>query len=114
MRYDPSVACCSELVGLTALTLAVPGLAGTSNPGFHGISQVFYEFTSAYANNGSGFEGLADNTVWWNLSCALVLALGRFPILIIPPSVWLFKEKVTWMEIAGALISVAGVVMMFL
>ncbi|WP_313645399.1 potassium-transporting ATPase subunit KdpA [Stenotrophomonas sp.] len=72
------------LLGLTALTLAVPGLAGTSNPGFHGISQVFYEFTSAYANNGSGFEGLADNSVWWNLSCALVLALGRFPILIIP------------------------------
>lgn len=72
------------LLGLTALSLAVPGLAGTSNPGFHGISQVFYEFTSAYANNGSGFEGLADNTVWWNLSCALVLALGRFPILILP------------------------------
>ncbi|KRG41691.1 potassium-transporting ATPase subunit A [Stenotrophomonas pictorum JCM 9942] len=72
------------LLGLTALTLAMPGLAGTSNPGFHGISQVFYEFTSAYANNGSGFEGLADNSVWWNLSCALVLALGRFPILIIP------------------------------
>jgi K+-transporting ATPase ATPase A chain len=72
------------LLGLTALTLAMPGLVGTSNPGFHGISQVFYEFTSAYANNGSGFEGLADNTVWWNLSCALVLALGRFPILIIP------------------------------
>lgn len=72
------------VLGLTALTLAIPGLAGTSNPGFHGISQVFYEFTSAYANNGSGFEGLADNSVWWNLSCALVLALGRFPILIIP------------------------------
>ena len=72
------------LLGLTALTLAIPGLAGTSNPGFHGISQVFYEFTSAYANNGSGFEGLADSTLWWNLSCALVLVLGRFPILIIP------------------------------
>jgi len=72
------------LLGLTALTLAMPGLAGTSNPGFHGISQVFYEFTSAYANNGSGFEGLADNTLWWNLGCALVLALGRFPVLIIP------------------------------
>jgi len=72
------------LLGMTALTLAIPGLAGTSNPGFHGITQVFYEFTSAYANNGSGFEGLADNTVWWNLSCALVLALGRFPVLIVP------------------------------
>jgi len=72
------------LLGLSALTLAVPGLAGTSNPGFHGITQVFYEFTSAYANNGSGFEGLADNTVWWNLSCALVLALGRYPVLLVP------------------------------
>ncbi|MGH8054904.1 MAG: potassium-transporting ATPase subunit KdpA [Stenotrophomonas sp.] len=72
------------LLGLTALTLTIPGLAGTSNPGFHGISQVFYEYVSAYANNGSGFEGLADNTVWWNLSCALVLVVGRFPILIIP------------------------------
>lgn len=72
------------LLGLTALTLAIPGLAGTSNPGFHGITQVFYEFTSAYANNGSGFAGLATNTVWWNLSCALVLVLGRFPILIVP------------------------------
>ncbi|MBN8793871.1 MAG: potassium-transporting ATPase subunit KdpA [Stenotrophomonas nitritireducens] len=72
------------LLGLTALTLAIPGLAGTSNPGFHGITQVFYEFTSAYANNGSGFAGLSTNTVWWNLSCSLVLALGRFPILIVP------------------------------
>lgn len=72
------------LLGLTALTLAVPDLAGTSNPGFHGISQVFYEYVSAYANNGSGFEGLSDNTVWWNVSCSLVLALGRFPLLIIP------------------------------
>ena len=72
------------LLVFTAITLAVPGLAGTSNPGFHGISQVFYEYVSAYANNGSGFEGLGDATVWWNLSCSLVLLLGRFPLLIIP------------------------------
>ncbi len=72
------------LLVFTAITLAVPGLAGTSNPGFHGISQVFYEYVSAYANNGSGFEGLGDATLWWNLSCSLVLLLGRFPLLIIP------------------------------
>ena len=72
------------LLLFTALTLAVPGLAGTSNPGFHGISQVFYEYVSAYANNGSGFEGLGDATPWWNLSCALVLLLGRFPLLVVP------------------------------
>lgn len=75
------------LLGLTALTLAVPAITGNSNPGFHGISQVFYEYTSAFANNGSGFEGLGDATYWWNLSCALVLALGRFPALILPLAV---------------------------
>ncbi|MCC7633000.1 potassium-transporting ATPase subunit KdpA [Stenotrophomonas rhizophila] len=72
------------ILGFTALTLAIPSITGTSNPGFHGISQVFYEYTSAFANNGSGFEGLGDATVWWNLSCTLVLLLGRYPVLIIP------------------------------
>ncbi|MCH6483402.1 potassium-transporting ATPase subunit KdpA [Pseudoxanthomonas sp. LH2527] len=72
------------LLGLTALTLAVPAITGNSNPSFHGISQVFYEYTSAFANNGSGFEGLGDATYWWNLSTTLVLLLGRYPALIIP------------------------------
>ena len=72
------------ILGFTAITLAVPSLTGNSNPGFHGISQVFYEYVSAFANNGSGFEGLGDNTLWWNVSCAIVLALGRFPALVIP------------------------------
>ena len=75
------------LLGFTALTLALPQFTGNSNPGFHGISQVFYEYTSAFANNGSGFEGLGDATYWWNLSCALVLALGRYPALIVPLAV---------------------------
>ncbi|RLK47169.1 K+-transporting ATPase ATPase A chain [Stenotrophomonas rhizophila] len=72
------------ILGFTALTLAIPSITGTSNPGFHGISQVFYEYTSAFANNGSGFEGLGDATVWWNLSCTLMLLLGRYPVLVIP------------------------------
>ncbi len=72
------------ILGFTALPLAIPAITGTSNPGFHGISQVFYEYTSAFANNGSGFEGLGDATVWWNLSCTLVLLLGRYPVLVIP------------------------------
>lgn len=72
------------LLGFTAIALAVPQWTGNSNPGFHGISQVFYEYTSAFANNGSGFEGLGDATYWWNLSCVLVLALGRYPALLVP------------------------------
>ncbi|MBE9193856.1 potassium-transporting ATPase subunit A [Synechocystis sp. LEGE 06083] len=63
----------------TAITLAFPDtLAGISNPGFHGISQVAYEYASAAANNGSGFEGLADNTLWWNLSASFSLIAGRY------------------------------------
>lgn len=72
------------ILGFTAVTLAIPAITGNSNPGFHGISQVFYEYVSAFANNGSGFEGLGDATVWWNVSCSIVLALGRYPALIIP------------------------------
>ncbi|WP_062358475.1 potassium-transporting ATPase subunit KdpA [Pseudoxanthomonas mexicana] len=72
------------LLALTAITLAVPSITGNSNPGFHGISQVFYEYASAFANNGSGFEGLGDATYWWNLSTTLMLLLGRYPALIIP------------------------------
>ena len=63
----------------TAITLAFPDtLGGISNPGFHGISQVAYEYASAAANNGSGFEGLADNTLWWNLSASFSLLAGRY------------------------------------
>ena len=70
------------ILALTAVAVTVPGLAQTSNPGFHGFTQVLYEYTSAFANNGSGFEGLGDDTPWWNLSCTLALILGRFiPIL---------------------------------
>ncbi|TCM66493.1 K+-transporting ATPase ATPase A chain [Acinetobacter calcoaceticus] len=72
------------ILGLTAITVFVPSLTGNSNPSFHGVSQVFYEYVSAYANNGSGFEGLSDNTLWWNLSCSFALLMGRFPALIIP------------------------------
>lgn len=72
------------ILGLTSISLIFPGLTGNSNPGSHGISQVFYEYVSAYANNGSGFEGLADSTLWWNISCSLALLLGRFPTMIIP------------------------------
>ena len=45
---------------------------------------MFYEYTSAFANNGSGFEGLGDNTPWWNISCVIVLLLGRYLPLVIP------------------------------
>lgn len=66
-----------------AITLAFSEqLAGISNPGFHGLSQVIYEYASAAANNGSGFEGLGDNTPWWNLSASFSLLAGRYVPII--------------------------------
>lgn len=67
------------ILGFSALAVShQSGLAGITNPGFHGLSQVLYEFASSAANNGSGFEGLADNTLFWNISTGLVMFFGRY------------------------------------
>ncbi|MFC5704280.1 potassium-transporting ATPase subunit KdpA [Cohnella faecalis] len=58
------------------------GKGSISNPGYHGLSQVLYEYTSSAANNGSGFEGLADNTSFWNITTGLVMLLGRYISMI--------------------------------
>lgn len=55
-----------------------------NNPGYHGFSEMLYEYTSSNANNGSGFEGLGDNNIWWNVSTGIVLILGRFLPIIGP------------------------------
>lgn len=68
----------------SALAVVLPaGLAGISNPGHHGLTQVLYEFTSAAANNGSGFEGLSDNTYFWNITTGLAMFFGRYLSIII-------------------------------
>lgn len=55
-----------------------------NNPGFHGFSEMLYEFTSSAANNGSGFEGLGDNTPFWNISTGVVMLLSRYIPIIGP------------------------------
>jgi K+-transporting ATPase ATPase A chain len=61
--------------------------AWLNNPGYHGFSEMLYEYTSAAANNGSGFEGLGDNNLWWNISTGFVLILGRFLPIIGPVAI---------------------------
>ena len=61
--------------------------AWLNNPGFHGFSEMLYEFTSANANNGSGFEGLGDNTFFWNFTTGIVLILGRYLPIIGPVAI---------------------------
>lgn len=83
------------LIG-TGLATAFPHLTTNTlnNPGFHGFSEMLYEYTSASANNGSGFEGLADNTLWWNISTGIVLLLSRFIPIIGPVAIaGLLAEK---------------------
>jgi K+-transporting ATPase ATPase A chain len=72
------------LVG-TAIFAATPwGTATLNNIGPHGFSEMLYEFSSSSANNGSGFEGLGDNTVPWNVSTGIVMLLARFIPIILP------------------------------
>lgn len=69
----------------TALFAATDwGAKAVANHGPHGFSEILYEFTSAAANNGSGFEGLGDNTPAWNVATGVILLLGRYPALILP------------------------------
>jgi K+-transporting ATPase ATPase A chain len=61
--------------------------AWLNNPGYHGFSEMLYEFTSSSANNGSGFEGLGDNTPFWNIACGIVMLLGRYLPIIGPVAI---------------------------
>jgi len=96
------------LVG-TAMFAATPWGAGTlNNVGPHGFSEILYEFTSAAANNGSGFEGLGDGTDPWNIATALVMLLGRFiPIILTLAIVGSLASKRRSVETSGTL-SVEG------
>ena len=64
-----------------------PEIGWLNNPGFHGFSEMLYEFTSSAANNGSGFEGLGDNTPFWNIATGFVLILSRFLPIIGPVAI---------------------------
>ena len=75
-----------------------------NNPSYHGLSEMLYEYTSSAANNGSGFEGLGDNTWFWNFSCGIVLILSRYiPIIGQVAIAGLLAKKKYIPESAGTL-----------
>ncbi|GAB3800931.1 potassium-transporting ATPase subunit KdpA [Spirosoma humi] len=76
---------------------AQPDIGWLSNPGYHGFTTMLYEYVSSAAGNGSGFEGLGDNTPFWNLSTAVVMLLGRFIPIIGPLAIGglLFQKHYT-------------------
>ena len=78
------------LVGtsISAFIAAVhPHIGWLNNPSYHGFSEMLYEFTSASANNGSGFEGLGDNTAFWNIATGTVMLIGRYLPIIGPVAI---------------------------
>ena len=72
------------LLGTALFAVTAWGRDTLNNWGPHGFSEILYEFSSASANNGSGFEGLGDNTVPWNIATGLVMLLARFIPIILP------------------------------
>jgi K+-transporting ATPase ATPase A chain len=87
-----------SILAFSAISVVKPsGLAGITNPGPHGLSQILYAYTSATGNNGSAFAGLSSNTVWYNTTLACAMLLGRFfmviPILAIAGN--LARKKIT-------------------
>jgi len=95
--FDIKMAVLSVLVSsltiliFTAIAIvSKTGLAGISNPGPHGLSQILYAYTSSVGNNGSAFAGINGNALWYNVTTALAMLLGRFftviPVLAIAGS----------------------------
>jgi K+-transporting ATPase ATPase A chain len=71
------------ILGFTATASILPsGLAGLNNSGPHGLSEILYAFSSAYANNGSAFAGLTGSTTFYNTMLGIAMLIGRFAIIV--------------------------------
>jgi K+-transporting ATPase ATPase A chain len=92
------------LVHMPGADWAVKPSAWLNNPGNHGFSEMLYEYTSSAANNGSGFEGLGDGNIFWNVTTGIVMILGRFLPIIGPLAIaGLLANKKFIPESAGTL-----------
>ena len=70
-------------LGWTAAAVVIPSaVASTANPGPHGFTEVLYAYTSQTGNNGSAFAGLTGNTLWYNVTGAIAMLVGRFWMII--------------------------------
>ncbi|MGE5203089.1 MAG: potassium-transporting ATPase subunit KdpA [Acidobacteriota bacterium] len=73
-----------SILGFSAIaTVTSAGLAGPANPGPHGFSEILYAYTSGTGNNGSAFAGISANTMFYNVTIAFAMLIGRF-IMIVP------------------------------
>ena len=73
----------ASILGFSAVATVLPaGLAGPLNSGPHGYSEILYAFTSATGNNGSAFAGITANTLFYNVTLAFAMLLGRFAFIV--------------------------------
>jgi K+-transporting ATPase ATPase A chain len=70
------------LIGAAIASVTKVGTSSILNPGPHGLSEILYAFASAAGNNGSAFAGLNANTVFYNLSLAFNMFVGRYGVMI--------------------------------
>ena len=72
------------ILGFTAISALSPdfGLTALNNQGAHGLSEIFYAFTSGTGNNGSAFAGISANTLWYNTTLGIAMLIGRFMMII--------------------------------
>jgi K+-transporting ATPase ATPase A chain len=71
------------ILGFTAVSIVAPfGVSSILNPGPHGFSEILYFYASNASNQGSAFAGLTSNTLWYNLSGAIALLIGRYFVII--------------------------------
>jgi len=76
------IPCALVVIGTAIAVVAPAGLAGMSNPGIHGFSEVLYALSSASNNNGSAFGGISANTPFYNTLLGICMFLARFPLAI--------------------------------
>jgi len=70
-------------LGWTAIAVLVPSaVAATNNPGPHGFTEILYSYVSQTGNNGSAFAGLSANTLFYNITGAIAMGVGRFWMII--------------------------------
>lgn len=93
------------ILGCSAIFAVTPwGVDTIKNSGARGLTEILYEFTSAAANNGSGYEGLGDNTVPWNVATGLVMLIARFVPIVLPLAIaGMLAAKKPQAESAGTL-----------
>ncbi len=75
------------LVHFPNINWATKPSAWLNNPGFHGFTEMLYQYASSAANNGSGYAGLTANNIFWNVSTGIIISLGRFLPIIGPVAI---------------------------